>query len=181
MTRWRADRRVTVGGEILCPHVDALCVLIHFLCICVCVDKNNNCDISAAAHLRGPGEVAHKPADYLVGPAGSPIFPTQTPAVKHILLAPLRLSFSSPFSVLLFCFHFASSDSPGTFAAVTSFTCPPLLLTPSFLYFAPPPLAVSQASCQSDGSLQLLPSFCFHKLWQKECRQTGKKTNIGWK
>lgn len=81
-----------------------MCLYIFYAYVCVCVDKNNNCDISAAAHLRGPGEVAHKPADYLVGPAGSPIFPTQTPAVKHILLA--RSVFLSPRLSLSCCSAF---------------------------------------------------------------------------
>lgn len=112
-----------------------VCLYIFYAYVCVCVDKNNNCDISAAAHLRGPGEVAHKPADYLVGPAGSPIFPTQTPAVKHILLAPsfFLLAFLCPVVLLSFCiiglprhlrrchiFHLSSPSSHSFFSLLRS-------------------------------------------------------------
>ncbi len=109
MTRRGADRGVTVCSGDLSPRVytpSACTSSCAHLNVCVCVCENNNCDISAAAHLRGPGELALKPADYLGAPRGSPITPTQAPAVKHILLT--RSLFLSSLSVLLLCFHFAS-------------------------------------------------------------------------
>lgn len=104
--------------------------------LCVCVKKTQNIsDIFAAVHLRGPGELAHKPADYLRAPQGL------TPLLHK--LPRLNTSYSLARSFLpLFLSSRRSFIShhlapPGTFAAITAFACPPLFSLGIFLLLTP--------------------------------------------
>lgn len=113
----------------------------------------NSCDISAAAHLQGVGELDH--TNLQITPR-FPITPTQAPTVKHVLLTPPALP--SSLSVRLLCLYFASPGSPGTLSALTFFTSPLFSLHHLYTSLPPRPSLFSQALCQPAASLQRLPS-----------------------
>lgn len=139
-----------------------------FFWIWVKKKQKNNSDPSAAAHLRGPGEPVCKPADYLWGPVGSRITPTQTPAVKHILLTCVFLP------AMAFCpvvrLSFCISGLPRHLQHSRTFFFKLVFLSShSFFCF---PLTVSQAESQPDASPAPAVQ-AFHKTWQEEDGEPG--------
>lgn len=96
-------------------------------------------------------------------------------SLLHKLLQ-LNTSYSPAFSfplwlsVLLFGFHFASADSPGTFSTLALFFFKLVFLSShSFFCF---PLTVSQAESQPDASPAPAVQ-AFHKTWQEEDGEPG--------
>lgn len=82
----RPRRRPAAGfGSVvhLCAHMFTLREPVHL----------PDCVFLLKQQFQGPGEPARKTCRLPRGPAGSPVTPTQTPAVKHISLAGCRLYF----------------------------------------------------------------------------------------
>lgn len=117
------------------------------VCACVC------CGVSAAAHLRGPGEPAHKPADYLRALQGLLSRPHKLPQLNASYS--LFLSFFPLFPSS--CYAFISHPcTPPVLSQRSRFTRPPLFSLHRF--FSSLSLF---SSCQPAASLQLsaFPSF----------------------
>lgn len=166
-TRLEYDHRVTVCSRTFCICSDVLCTCTSSVC-----SKNYNCDISAAAHLRGSGEPVHKPADYLGAPRGLPSLP-------HKLLQ-LNTSYSLALSFLprLLCRCYAFILHHHTPLAPSPLSHYSLVLFSLHLFC----ISLGFPSRWFPG---IVPTWCFspalaihrfHKLWQKEAgRQAGKR------
>lgn len=175
---WRQEEALTTGDclqwNFMPSCLSSVCLYI-FVCSYVCVRVKQqlwhlHCSAPARS-WRANAQTWRLPQ----GPAGSPITPTQTPAVKHILLT--RSFLLSLLSVLLLCFHFESLDSLCTFAAITFFTCPlfSLHLFCACLCFASrcfPGIVPTWGF-----TVLTLAVHGFHKVWRKEYRQAGRNTD----
>lgn len=92
----------------------SVCLYIS-VCSSGCVwEKNNNCDISAAAHLRGPGERAHKPADYLGAPRGLPSLLHKLPQLNTSYSLALSFFPRFPSCCSAFILHHRTPPAPSS-------------------------------------------------------------------
>lgn len=154
----KLTRRLKSAVE-LHAYVFRLCVLVHLLCahlcVCACVVKKQQlwhlrCS-TPVRYWRGSAQTCRLPR----GPAGSPITPTQAPAVKHILLTH---SFFPRFLSCCYAFilHHRTPMAPSLLSQFSLILLSSHSIFSVFLTVFP--LVVSRASCQPDVSLQLLPS-----------------------
>lgn len=135
-------------------------------CVFVGKKKNNGCD--EHLQVRAPGEGAVQTCRLPRGPAGSPITPTQAPAVKDI--PPTRSLFSfSPSPPFLFCII----GLPPVLSQLLHFS-PPLLCSHSIFstLHSGSPLAVSRAACQPAASTPTLAMRGFSQALND--RETGR-------
>lgn len=174
MTRWGAGRRVTVCSGTLCPRFFPTLCASTSLCahLDVCGEKNNNCDISAAAHLRGPGERAHKPADYLGAPRGLPSLLHKLPQLNTSYSLALSFFPRFPSCCSAFILHHRTPPAPSSLSHFSLVLLPSRSLLCTSLRFP--------SRCLPG----VVPTWCFTptlaihgflKFWQREGRQAGKK------
>lgn len=156
-------------GASLCPSVDEC---VFFSCVrlsesvCLRGEKNKGCD--EHLQVRAPGEGDAQTCRLPRGPAGSPITPTQAPAVKHIPPTHSLFSFS-PSPPFLFCII----GLPPVLSQLLHFSLP-LLCSHSIFstLLSGSPRAVSRAACQPAASTPTLAMRGFSQA--PTDRETGR-------